>query len=56
LDQHLPREQQTRRPCSTHQQGRVGAELWIERHQARLRLEIQQQRRLIAATPPPMVP
>lgn len=56
LDQHLPREQQATRPCSSHTQGRIGAELWVDRHQDRLRREIQQQRRLIAATQPPKVP
>ena len=56
LDQHLPQEQQTRRQCSTHAQGRAGAELWVARHQDRLRLEVQQQRRLVAATRLPKVP
>ncbi len=55
LDQHLSREQQITKPCSSHAQGRIGAELWVERPQNRLRCEIQQQRRPIAATQPPKV-
>ena len=55
LDQHLSREQQITKPCSSHAQGRIGAELWVERHQDRLRREIQQQRRLIALNQPPKV-
>ena len=56
LDQHLPLEQQTRRLCTGYEQGRVGAEMWVERHQERLRREVQQKRRLEAATRPPIVP
>lgn len=56
LDHHLPREQQTLRPCTSYEQGRAGAEMWIERHQVRLRREVQQQRRLIAAMRPPILP
>lgn len=56
LNQHLPQEQRISQPCSSHAQGRAGAELWVERHQVRLRREVQQRRRLFAATPPPNVP
>jgi len=56
LDQHLPREQQTRRLCTGYEQGRIGAEMWVERHRERLRREVQQKRRLEAATRPRIVP
>lgn len=40
LDRHLPPDQQTRRRCTTYQQGRIGVERWVQRHQDRLRAEI----------------
>lgn len=46
LDQHLHREQQSHWLCTGYEQGRVGAEMWVERHQDRLRREVQQLRRL----------
>lgn len=34
--------QRKSRGCSSYQQGRKGAELWAERHQVRLRAEVDQ--------------
>jgi len=31
-----------RRECSSYEQGKLGAELWAERHQVRLRTEVDQ--------------
>lgn len=46
VDRHLPYEQWRARNCTSYEQGVIGSELWATRHQERLRLEIQQQRRL----------
>lgn len=46
LDRHTPADRPKGRTCTSHEQGVIGSELWANRHQARLRLEVQQQRRL----------
>lgn len=46
MDRHLPYERWRARNCTSYEQGVIGSELWAIRHQERLRLEIQQQRRL----------
>lgn len=38
LDVH--REQRWKRPCARYETGIIGAELWVERHQERLRAEV----------------
>ncbi len=46
VDRHIPSDRLKGRACTSYEQGVIGAELWVTRHQKRLRLEIQQQRRL----------
>jgi hypothetical protein len=44
LDQHLDYEKRTRRPCSSYEAGRAGAEQWAMRHEERIRREIGERR------------
>lgn len=46
VDRHIPSDKLKGRTCSSYEQGVIGSELWAIRHQDRLRLEVQQQRRL----------
>lgn len=46
VDRHLPSDRLKGRACTSYEQGVIGSELWAIRHQDRLRLEVQQQRRL----------
>src|SRR5690606_11774995 len=39
LDYHLPAERRRRRDCTSYEAGRDGAELWVQRHRARLAAE-----------------
>lgn len=40
----LSAEQRTYRECSSYEQGVIGAEMWVNRHQDRLRAEIDRVR------------
>jgi hypothetical protein len=44
LDQHLDYTQRVRRPCTSYEAGRAGAELWARRHEERIRREIEERR------------
>lgn len=46
VDRHIPSDRPKGRTCTSYEQGVIGSELWAIRHQDRLRLEVQQQRRL----------
>jgi hypothetical protein len=46
VDRHVPCDRLKGRICTSYEQGVTGSELWAIRHQDRLRLEVQQQRRL----------
>lgn len=41
--------------CSSYEKGKAGAEIWVERHQARLRAEIDQRIKAQAAKKPFMM-
>lgn len=45
LDRHRNGSSGTSRPCSSYEQGRAGAEMWVARHEARLRDDVDQIRR-----------
>ncbi|HEL4189070.1 hypothetical protein JY441_08770 [Stenotrophomonas maltophilia] len=40
LDRHRHGPDGPSRPCTSFEQGRIGAELWVTRHQARLREDV----------------
>jgi len=40
------------RDCSSYEQGKAGAELWAERHQVRLRTEVDQRIKALKASKP----
>ncbi len=40
------------RDCSSYEQGKAGAELWAERHQVRLRTEVDQRIKALKANKP----
>ena len=45
LDRHRNGPGGPSRPCSSYEQGRAGAEMWVTRHEARLRDDVDQIRR-----------
>lgn len=55
LDNQRDRELRKRKLCSSYSQGKAGAEIWAERHQARLRAEVDRYLLELKTNKPPMV-
>jgi hypothetical protein len=51
LNYHLDEDQQVRRDCTSYEAGRRGAELWAQRHMARLEREAAAKRERWARLP-----
>lgn len=55
LNNHRCTELRTIKLCSGYQRGRAGAELWAERHQARLRAEVDRYLLELRSSKPPLM-